>query len=104
MNKKLNTLAIAAAACLTLGGTAKAGSMGYPEGYSVREYDTGPTYTYSDQQMIQAQPESIGERIVRFPGRAVRTAVRTPVIVGESLAGRRQVVSERGFFARTNGE
>lgn len=145
MKKKLNPIAIAAAACLTLGGVAQAGSMGYPEGYSATEIETHPTYVETQPTIIQrrtvvtSQPmvverqptiverrvvtrrpayverrvvarrpavvverdePSFGERVVSWPGRAARTVVRTPVIVGETLAGRREIVSDRGLFAR----
>ncbi len=111
MNKTLNTLAIAAAACLTFGGAAQAGSMGYPEGYAVRDYDTRvyterrvvrqqPTYVVRDRDYAIREREGLGERIVKFPFRTARTAVRTPVIVGETLSGRREVISDDGFFAR----
>ncbi|RYD63972.1 MAG: hypothetical protein EOP84_33140 [Verrucomicrobiaceae bacterium] len=109
MNKTLNTLAIAAAACLTLGGAAHAGSMGYPEGYAVQDFDDNRVIT-ERRVVVRQQPtyvvrdrdEGFGERVVKFPFRTARTVVRSPMIIGETASGRREIISDDGFFARDN--
>lgn len=106
MNKTLNTLAIAAAACLAFGGAAQAGSMGYPQGYAAQDFDD--TRVITERRVVRQQPtyvvrdddEGFAERVVKFPFRTARTVARTPVIVGESLAGRREIISDRGFMVR----
>lgn len=99
MKKTLNSLTLAAAVCLTLGGafqSAAACETVQYRRYSVREYDRTPVIAErTDRPFI--------ERAVTWPFRAAYTAVRSPIILGETVAGQRAVVTDDGrFFARRN--
>jgi hypothetical protein len=99
MKKTLNSLTLAAAVCLTLGGTLQSAAacetVQYRR-YSVREYDRTPV-------VVERTDRPFIARAITWPFRAASTVVRSPIILGETVAGERAVVRDDGrFFARRN--
>lgn len=72
---------LAAAAALVLTGTASAADRESREARQAR-YDN----------------ESTVRHVAKYPFRAARTMVRTPLILGQTVIGRRSAYSDRGFF------
>jgi hypothetical protein len=72
---------------LVLTGTVRAGDSDY----SMQSQDTASSRS-DDSPFVW--------RVVRYPFRVAATAVRSPLIAGETLIGRRSIIGEHGFFAR----
>src|SRR5829696_268239 len=101
MKNHLTTLALAAAAVLGVSAPAFA-EHNEAHRWNHRTGDYKTSYDVGDQR--QERP-GFFSRIFGLPGRATRTALNSPRIAGESLTGRREIVSREGrFFARGDRE
>ncbi len=90
---KLKTsLCAAFLAALTMNGTALAAHKpGHPGGPQARDARAATSAATGDDSPM-------AWRVVRYPFRVGYTLVRTPLIVGETFAGKRTFYNERGFF------
>jgi len=120
MKNHLTTIALAAAAVLGFSGTSNACETRthhashmrhHHHSVAMRHHQMGTRYVIVRESprtfaltgtpmSCRAEDRPFLERAITWPFRAAYTAVRTPIIVGETLSGRRDFVSDRGLFAR----
>ncbi len=84
-------LSAAALAALVLPGAALAVTEKQPAAPQAR--NTGNT-----APATQADDASFGWRMARYPGRVGHTVLRSPMIVGETLTGKRTFINSHGLF------
>lgn len=92
MKTKTNLCAAFLFAALTLNGAALAAHQpGHPAAPQARGGSAATTTATDDDSPL-------AWRVVRYPFRVGYTIVRTPLIVGQTFAGKRTFYSDRGFF------
>src|SRR5215207_8587494 len=110
MKTNCTILAAGVAALLCLSAPVRADSnMPGRAGYSPnqvqvsRSTDARTTYVAGrNRSERRIQEPSMAERMINWPLRAGHTVIRTPVIVRETLTGKRSVVNDEGRFFTKN--
>ena len=101
MNKHSSILTLAVAAVLGLGTPSFADHNDSHRDALNRQHGHGNTALrqYREHDRMDEQPFFL--RAASWPYRATRSVVRTPIIVGETLSGRRQVIQDDGRLLAT---
>lgn len=90
---------LCAAMTVALCGSGMAVASHQPGHPSVRQARSGGEPTMAEQTDTDKLDESSTTwRVVRYPGRFGSTVVRSPLIMGETVTGKRTFISKKGFF------